>query len=819
MEKIKKIIDDSSKLSIEIEKKLYCIKAYDFEFDENFKKSFQFTFEVLKKNDKNEDIYILLDNKKFFIEEKSRIINFIIEGKQPIKRFIYSCKYLKEIFNSLEIQYYSLENNIPDKSLNSEVSDDEIYKLFNEENISTIYKIDSNNEKIIKIFMNRYPSEKIKIISDLSLNAEYYYPKNCKDLIDINIFSDYSKEIKEFIWSNNASTLYLFGPKGTSKSIFLMYCCYLYNNDNNPTLYINYNIMKNLEPKKRKNIFKKEIIYLFYEKNKFLDFYKSKYHHIIKDENNSFIKNLKLFIEQLINIYKNTFFQKIALVIDNFYENDKNLFNELEEIIKLVNTNPSKIKLIISGHSEFLNEKIKLFYQHKNLSDIIERQKLVIYDLKFDNENEIYSLPAFHFRKNKNENDLENILLKEEIDYCKKFNLLAMHYSVINNEKEIEFNEFLSYFNLLPNDYLTFIINRKSENLYTFKFKFHNILFLKAVIKSIRAEIKEKSLKFLFSFNTKAHIIKAFYEEKLLTVLISYNKLNLSNMSIPENNLLEVKEIYEFQNSTFNKINNIINIGFPIIISQENFLGKLYDLLVLIPKEEKGRYHYIIYMVLIGTNKNKAQIENIRTDFNHNKNKYQKGIKKFVDNNITISNIELIFIFDKDTQEDLFLKNGKTDEFGSKYCIQNYIKFYCFSLKDYKLYKNFDNRRYYEITEFGDFKKYGKQQWIHYQLSRFSFLNEKEIKFINKKIKDDITNIESIAVKNIIGIPKTLDKEIIYILMNDMNKYYIIRNEFYTFNDEDEFELINKKDINDKEKFSLFLLNNDKSYTFYDSLK
>ena len=52
------------------------------------------------------------------------------------------------------------------------------------------------------------------------------------------------------------------------------YCYELNMLEQVPLLYINYRKMKEFSPEKRKNIFKKEIVYLFFEENALKSFYK-----------------------------------------------------------------------------------------------------------------------------------------------------------------------------------------------------------------------------------------------------------------------------------------------------------------------------------------------------------------------------------------------------------------------------------------------------------------------------------------------------------------------------------------------------------------
>ena len=356
MDKMSQIKKDSSSIKLDIEKKLYWIKSCNYKSDENFQKEFGFKFDT---NVDNNSMVVKFDKKVYIIEQKSRLITFIIDEVKEL-RFIYSCEYLKDVINEYEIKYFSTQKKYLDNSLESEISNNEIYDIFNQEDISTIYKIKSSCEKMMSYFENRYTIQKDKI-SDLSLNSKYYYPENSDDKLDSTIFNDYDNILNKYMWDDSINIIYLMGPKGASKSLFLMNFCRHKILSNNPSLYINYNILKNLEPKQRKYIFKKEMLYLFSEENAFKDFYNQKYHRVIKNKESPFIHSLTEFIKILVNIYKNYFKKKITLVIDNFDEDNENLNNEIEQLINLINSNSSKIILIISGNSYFLKQKFLLF--------------------------------------------------------------------------------------------------------------------------------------------------------------------------------------------------------------------------------------------------------------------------------------------------------------------------------------------------------------------------------------------------------------------------------------------------------------------------
>ena len=800
MEQIKEIEKNFKSIEDETEKKLYCLKEFNYKLDEELKKKFALTCDIRIDNNQNSlTKNVFLGEKKFFVEENARIINFIIQ-KKSFTRFIYSCTYLQKVIKYYDIQYYSTNQDKLDDSLEFEISDDSIYELFHQNNITDIFKIEFDDSKIKELFKARFFVNRDKI-SGLSLNSEFYYPQNANDLLDLTIFSKYIVKIKKFPWNINENILYFIGPKGASKSLFLMNFCVDCNSSEFPTLYINYKVFKILNDINRKYYFKKEMAYLFFEYNAFKAFYTEKYHKLINKGNDSFIHNLKEFIQKLMNIYENYFKKKIILIIDNFDENNEELFNEMDKIINLVKENPKKIKLIISGCSEFLKNKFELFLKNGSFTDIIDRQRLFIYDLKLENKNEIKTLAAYNFRKNIKDEELEETLVNEEKNYCEKFNLYGMHFSIINNKKHLNLEKLLKYIHIIPFEYLNFYIN-KPDNSFTFEFA--NPIYLSAVKKSIKAQIKEKSLQFLLKNDNRDYIINGIYEEKLLIQLISNNKFNLKNFGISENNLIEVNKIYELKDKKYGKTSQKIDIGLPIIITQSNFLGELYDLLVLIPQKDNDKTVYMAYIIQIDTNKPEEKILEIKDDFNLNKTKYIAGIKKLIDNNIMLENIELLFIFDKETQEQLIQRNENINKCGVKYCTKNNIKFYCFSSETFKLYKSLDIYTFTEIEEFGDFSK--KRNWNIYENERFNFLNEEEIHFINSKLGDDIIGCWIFYTgprKNSIEI----NDEKIYVIENGLDRYYIIEGIIYNY----KFEKINEdkiiKNIKTKnEAFKIFIL-------------
>ena len=79
--------------------------------------------------------------------------------------------------------------------------------------------------------------------------------------------------------------------------------------------------MINLKYEGKKNIFKKEMVYLFFKENELINFYNEKVYEALKTK--TLLKFIHDFLEHLLNIYINTFKEEIIAVIDNFDEDDE----------------------------------------------------------------------------------------------------------------------------------------------------------------------------------------------------------------------------------------------------------------------------------------------------------------------------------------------------------------------------------------------------------------------------------------------------------------------------------------------------------------
>ena len=366
-----------------------------------------------------------------------------------------------------------------------------------------------------------------------------------------------------------------------------------------------------------------------------------------------------------------------------------------------------------------------------------------------------------------------------------------MHYCIFNEGKNINISDLENNYEILQIDYIVF--NIIDNNIISFKF--HNGIFKSAVKKYIEFSVQSDNFTYILKNFSKNRITFGIFEEKILTLLLSYNKLELKDLNFEEENKLEVYEIIQFKLSSYDKTDKIYDKKKPIIITQENYLGENYDLLILIPMPYTNGYK--AYFTQIGTNKTKIQINTIQDDLNENKKQYKDGLKKFIGYDIV--KVELIFIFDKDTQIGLIDNN---DFSGAKYCIDNKIIFYLFSIEDFRLYSSEDLHIFILNDTFEQFKpKITHKRMYDEPKYDFSFLTLEEVQLINNIINDDIlNNYYILSGQSSIGNLNKYDKNSIYIFYNRNNRIYIINKKYYHL-EEGELKTISKKYINQNEVY------------------
>ena len=213
--------------------------------------------------------------------------------------------------------------------------------------------------------------------------------------------------------------------------------------------------------------------------------------------------------------------------------NDKELFkHELKEYIYLYCADFNEYNIIMN------NEEKK---EKENLDEIILKEKL---------EKSIYSFYGLYF--------------SEELD-----TKIFKYKHILENRDFIE---------PLPLEYFEIKIALNNE----ISFKFYNDSFKKCFRNIIGFEIEKGTLTSLLKRNDYTHTFLGVCFEKLVTLLLMHNKLNITNLNFEKNNIIEIKvmshlkeEPYEGQKFDF------CNNNKDILIVQKNFFGPMYDLLII----------------------------------------------------------------------------------------------------------------------------------------------------------------------------------------------------------------------------------------------
>ena len=151
-------------------------------------------------------------------------------------------------------------------------------------------------------------------------------------------------------------------------------------------------------------------------------------------------------------------------------------------------------------------------------------------------------------------------------------------------------------------------------------------------------------------------------------------------IKFPEKNKLIVKNIYDLKNNDDKSLN--VEEGQPIIIRQKDFVGKYYDVLIII--NYKGQ-NYAIF-IQIGLSKKGTDINTYFQNLISNSEKYKNGVGKLINNKI--DELGFLLIFDYSKQITLRNKNNNCDGVG--FCLQNNIEFLI--CKNFKLYYDLDSQ-------------------------------------------------------------------------------------------------------------------------------
>ena len=638
------------------------------------------------------DYVVMIKDEDYMLMNNSREIMFVnINLKIITRKFIYNTNNLRKRLKDLGFKSYFIKpnknnnnnnNNNSISSLNeentigtetSEVSLNDPYTIFMDETIKYIY---NENQKPIlteENYKNRY-CKSIEYLKDLNNNAKYYY----------GIYKDYNfQELSNYInaYTNlrnypdlfESKILYLYGPKKSSKTTFLLYLIYNFKYSEAKTLYFNYNYLKNKLIKDIKRIIYHELLYFCKDIDEMKKFEEKKIF--------SGLEN-KILMDVIYSIL-NKLFDTIGkeddcpriVTIDNIYEMNEDDIHYLNKIIKFIKIKNQLVKIIICGNGTYFNQKFIEFYEN--------------YKVRTNKDNSSKNqLSEFVYLYNADKTEIQNIfkdmginkrekeeeLITKEVNEINYYSFNFLYFAEELDNKTLTHDEIIKNKNFIggmPLEY--FEIEKKGNDL---NFNFYSNFFKKCFKNKIAVEIEKNTLTNLLKKNEYPRTFFGICFEKLITLLLMHNKLNIKNLIFNKNSIKEIKEIAKLKEKDYiGEVFDEEEIETPILIIQENFFGPLYDL-VIITKHDNDYYSDFIQ---IGVDKDKNQINNIIKDLENNYSLYKKNILKVF--GIETKYISVLFIFDLNTQ-----KEGKYLS-GTKICKDMKINSYLFSFKDCELFE------------------------------------------------------------------------------------------------------------------------------------
>ena len=633
-------------------------------------------------------LLVIIDNENFVFEKCPREIMFINdEEKKIIKKFIYSNQCLKKSlvelgFNSCYVKIpknYINESNIINDILNeldsesSEVSLEPL-EIYSDKSITFIF---NKNQKPIlnkKNFNNKFPKnlEELNKLQDLNNNSKYYYKYDNKSFQNLN---SYQKAIENFhnIKESIASKIvYLYGPNGCSKTTFLLYLINFYGFGGVNTLYFNYNYLEQKNILNKKRIIYHELLYFCNNLEEIKSIEDKKIFNGIADKKNvmELIYNL---LEVLFEVIKEDKTIQRIIIIDNIYNNDNYTITYLNNIIKFIYNKSSNIKLILSGKGPYFNEKFIEFYKEfhvlTNDDNFLENQLSEFFYIYYA---DIIDINDIIIDEEKKENELkEEKFIKEELKR-KIYSFYTLYFSEELNNKKLNYKDIIEnkgFIATLPLEYFQIKINNNNEIV----FQFYNDSLKKCVRNIVEYEVEKGTLTTLLKNNDYPRTFFGICFEKLITLLLKHNRLNLTNLKFNKNNIVTISEISILKEDSYSGKTFKLNKNEPILVIQENFFGPLYDLLIITKRNDK----YYSDFVQIGVDKSEQQINDITKDLNLKYNIYKSNISKAF--GIESDLISVLFIFDYETQRD------KNFLMGFNTCRKKKINFYLFSIIDCSL--------------------------------------------------------------------------------------------------------------------------------------
>ena len=659
----------------------------------------EITFKIKEIN--NDYFLVIIDNEIYDMERLAREIIFVNKtSKIATKKFIYSFKNLLNSLEKLNFKSYyiniykdkidknknilELNNEKDSDSENSQVSLADPSKIFYDPSINYIYK--ENPKPILRAqnFEVRF-SENLIQLKDLNNCSKYYYGNKKDD--KFCMLSDYKNIKSKFYHFKNSfisKVFYLYGPKGCSKTSFLLYMINTYGILSEKTLYFNYDYLEKSNIIDRKKIIYHEILYFCQDIEEMNKIEEKKIFNGIEDKEN-IMELIYMIIEVVLNVIIDTNNIIRIIIIDNIYNNNKNTIHFLNKIIEIIKGKPKNYKIIICGRGPYFNQKLFEMYEKyhifTNNDNFKMNQSPEFLYLFYIEQNKIHNC----LNIDEKGNDFDEKILKKESE-----NLLYSFYGLyfseeldkktISDENIKKNKEFLVQ---MPLEF--FEITKNKEGLY---FKFYNNMFKKCLRYKIEYEVEYGTLTRLLKRNDYPRTFLGVCFEKLITLLLMHNKLNINNLKFNKGNIKEIKEITKLKESPYSGPKfKVENKDGPILLIQENFFGPLYDLLII----TKYNNQYYSDFIQIGVDKNAKQIDDIIKDLQDKYNLYKDNIFKAF--GINSDFITCLFIFDYQVQKERNFSSGV------QICLEKNINFYLFSTEDCSLVKLKDNKNNFTLFD------------------------------------------------------------------------------------------------------------------------
>ena len=671
-----------------------------------------------------------------FTKDPDKILKYEIYKESRIIKFVHLTEFGEEkkenlVCNPTDIGFYLKKYNIqlPKYKLNNEtksISSNGEEDVFKQEKVTEIY--DGKNESILnpndfKEYLLRTYDKAIDHYLNIeennivnNINDGKYLKNDSRTILE--------NTVKKFITSKD-SFLFLTGPRKIGKSLTILKVLSIRNKSH---IYFDLSLLKKLDKKKQYNYFIKEFYRLFNSYTKYIEFIRDFCDKMIGLDN---ILNFILkFIDCVSNLL-NLFGDKIIIFIDNYDDLlVQNAINQeyIETLQKKISMN-KQIKFIICGSGQYFNVMIYNYFKGNYLKYnffYINNMGILTLEKYYNNPDEYLE----YLNKKYNNNPSQIIFF---IILFKKVTNPITGFDDFKNIKEF------------PSQFFEFI-KQKENNKIIIKFYKDN------VFTELENRIKNSNLNDLVFhdlnyFNNNS--FKGFVEEELIINLIEVGKL-LLNFVICKENIITVNELI---NIKIEKLINKINDELPILIKQLSGYGQSIDLILIVNKKA--------LFIQIGINKEKSDIDKV-TSINYNS--LLKNVSKFL--GIELSSYEIIFIFEKEHQEQLYKSFNdmlKLFEEKKKYLLNKYGKLKPKSnvekadksFQDYE--ENSKKLSYFSSTIGAEVCKSQNISYLLFSISNFKLYNKDNI-LINtfKDLLDSIEETNKIP-KNIINQLKQLE--------------------------------------------------------------